>query len=161
MYKLYFLLVMAMVLSIACTSTQPQSVQPGSITTFQVADNKVCTEDGKPVIRLFSTTWCPHCKWIKDTYDSTVKEYVDQEKIVAYHWEFDTGDNTLTEQVEEAVPDAEQVIASQFNPEGYVPEYVFGCKYYRIGNGYESKQDLAAEEAEFRAVIETLIQGTS
>lgn len=33
----------------------------------------------------------------------------------------------------------------------------FGCKYYRIGNGHETTDDLVAEEAEFMAVIEELL----
>ena len=159
MDKVYVVLIIVTLFIIGCTPSTPgQPEAGGSIKTFKIAEGNVCTEDGKPVIRLFSTTWCPHCTWIKETFDSTVQDYVGQGKIVAYHWEMDTGDNTLTSQVEKAVPDAEQAIARQVNPEGYVPGYVFGCKYYRIGNGYESQQDLAAEEAEFRAVIETLIQ---
>jgi len=35
-----------------------------------------------------------------------------------------------------------------------VPTYVFGCKYVRIGNAYET---LGEEKAEFRRVIEKLL----
>jgi len=121
------------------------------------ANHRVCAEDNKPVIRLFSTTWCPHCTWIKNTYDSVVLEYEKAGKIKAYHWEVDTGDNTLTNEIEVEVPESELAIYEEFNPNGSIPTFVFGCKYSRIGNGYESQDDLIAEEAEFRKIIEELI----
>jgi thiol-disulfide isomerase/thioredoxin len=114
--------------------------------------------DGKPVVRLFSTTWCPHCIWIKETFDSTMKEYVAQGKIVAYHWEIDTGDNSLTPDMEKEVPASELAIFSKFSPGNNIPLFVFGGKYYRIGNGFESQQDLEKEKAEFRAMIEQLLK---
>lgn len=129
----------------------------GKIETFMDSGKEIELQDGKPVIRLFSTTWCPHCKWIKETFDRVAKEYADAGKIVAYHWEVDTKDNTLTPQAETSIPKTELAVFQEFNPQGYVPAFVFGGKYSRIGNGYEQKQDLAAEEAEFRAVIESLI----
>jgi thiol-disulfide isomerase/thioredoxin len=128
------------------------------IKTFQVIEGSVETINGKPVIRLFSTTWCPHCQWIASTYDSVAKEYADAGKIVAYHWELDTGDNTLTSETETSVPASEQAVFAKFNPRNSIPTFVFGGKYWRIGNGYEQEQDLNLEEKEFRAVIEELIK---
>ncbi len=140
-----------------------QNLPPGNntnpdIKTFQVVDGPVETISGKPVIRLFSTTWCPHCQWIKSTFDRVAKEYADAGKIVAYHWELDTKDNTLTSEKETAVPQSEQAVFQKFNPQGSIPTFVFGGKYYRIGNGYEQEQDLQLEAKEFRAVIEELIR---
>ena len=138
---------------------------PDGIKTFQDNGNEAVYVDGKPVIRLFSTTWCSHCKWIKETYDSVVKEYVDDGKIIAYHWQLDTGDNTLTPEIETEVPPPEIDVYDRFNPGNSIPTFVFGEKYWRIGNdvepnGYsrESNNDLPAEEAEFRAVIEELLK---
>lgn len=137
----------------------PYEIEPSSIQTFSSVpgSDEVCTEDGKPVIRLYSTTWCPHCQWIGSTYDAVVKMYVDEGLIVAHHWEVDTGDDTLTDQVEEDVPDSELEIFDDINPQGSIPTFVFGCKYYRIGNGYGEEDDLESEAAEFEAVIEALI----
>jgi thiol-disulfide isomerase/thioredoxin len=106
---------------------------------------------------LFSTTWCPHCQWISDTFDEVAQNYVDQGLIVAYHWEVDTGDNTLTSQVENSVPASELEIFDEFNPQGSIPTFVFGCRYYRIGTGYENTDDLNAEAAEFIEFIEELL----
>ncbi len=129
-----------------------------NITTFKAIEGPVETVDGKPVIRLFSTTWCPHCVWIKPTFDRVVSEYVSQGKIVAYHWELDTNDDTLTPAAEGAVPASEQAVFARFNPRSSIPTFVFGGKYWRIGNGYEREQSLVKEEAEFRAVIDELIK---
>lgn len=141
------------------TTIDPYEIEPSSIQTFSsVPDSdEVCTEDGKPVIRLYSTTWCSHCRWIASTYDAVVKMYVDEGLIVAHHWEIDTGDDMLTGRVEEDVPDSEMVIFDDVNPHGSIPTFVFGCKYYRIGTGYEQEGDLESEAAEFEAVIEALI----
>jgi thiol-disulfide isomerase/thioredoxin len=135
-----------------------EAVSSGGIRTFsEKADAEVCRIDGKPVIRLYSTTWCPHCKWIKDTFDRVAKEYEAAGKVKAYHWELDTGDDTLTDAVENEVPQLEQDIFAQSNERGSIPTFVFGCKYYRVGNGYEAEQNLVLEEAEFRAVMDKLL----
>jgi thiol-disulfide isomerase/thioredoxin len=168
MKKIVFSLVLAAVFAVVLISGCTQQLPPGNnqtgnitnpdIKTFKAIEGPVETIDGKPVIRLFSTTWCPHCQWIASTYDRVVSEYVSQGKIVAYHWELDTGDNTLTPEVETAVPASEQAVFAKFNPQNSIPTFVFGGKYWRIGNGYEQQQNLTLEEKEFRAVIEELIK---
>ncbi len=142
------------------SSADPGPV-PAEITTFTDAGTAIELKDGKPVIRMFSTTWCPHCKWITDTYESVVKEYADRGLIVAHHWELDINDDTLTPDVEGSVPQEEMEIYRTFNPRGGVPTFIFGGKYVRIGNGHERTGDLKAEEAEFRAVIDKLIADSS
>jgi len=133
------------------------AVPGGEVLTFEMQDDELCAEDGKPLVILFSTTWCPHCKWITDTFESVVKEYVDQGLIAAYHWEIDINDDTLTEEIETVVNPDHMALYTKYNPKGSIPTFVFGCQYTRIGNGYESQDDLAAEEAEFRTVIEALV----
>jgi thiol-disulfide isomerase/thioredoxin len=126
--------------------------------TFNIGQGEIQYENGKPVIRLFSTTWCPHCTWITDIFDNVIKEYVQTGQIVAYHWDLDSGDNILTDDVETGVPQSELAVFQTFNPGGSIPTFVFGNKYWRIGNGYEGQNDLIAEEAEFRRIIEKLVQ---
>ena len=142
------------------TSTDPSNNEPSGIMSFESVSGDICREDGKPIIRLFSTTWCPHCQWIADTFDDVVQMYVDDGLIVAHHWELDIGDDTLTSQVEQAVPDDEIAVFLEFNPQESIPTFVFGCKYYRIGTAYERENDLDSEAAEFKAVIEALLNKT-
>ena len=136
-------------------STGPIDNEPPGIVTFESVNGDICREDDKPVIRLFSTTWCPYCQRISDTFDEAVQTYVDDGLIVARHWELDIGDDILTAQFEQDIPDEEMTIFDEFaGPEGSIPTFVFGCKYYRIGTAYD---DLEAEAAEFHAVIEALL----
>lgn len=139
------------------TTEEETTTELVDITTFNPTGDELCVEDGKPIVQLFSTTTCPHCVWIKDTFDEVVTEYASAGKIAAYHWELDIGDNTLTTEEESGVPNSQIQTFQKYNPQGYVPLFVIGCKYSRINNGYESQGDLAAEEAEFRAVIEAVL----
>jgi thiol-disulfide isomerase/thioredoxin len=138
------------------TSDSPDDTESADIATFTYSGSDICLVDGKPVVRMFSTTRCPHCEWIKDTFDSVAKEYAEEGKIVAYHWELDINDDTLTPEYEGAIPDSEWSEFRRISGSG-VPAYSMGCRYIRIGNGHEREDDLAAEEADFREVIEKLI----
>lgn len=130
--------------------------------TFNETAEEICLEDGKPVVYLFSTTWCYHCKWIKSTIDETLLSFANEGKIAAYHFELDNGDNTLTAETESIVADEHQAVYRKFNPRGSIPTFVFGCKYYRVGNGYElaflqgkteeEKQEYFADEANQEAL---------
>ena len=133
-------------------------VSPSGIQTFNVKEGEICTENGKPIIRLFSTTSCPHCSWISETYEETVMKYVKEGKIVAYHWKLDIDDDSLTSEKESYIPEEEKSVFSEFNPRHSIPTFVFGCKYYRVGNGYEQEKDLLLEKREFIAVIESLLE---
>lgn len=126
--------------------------------TFKDTGDEVCsTDEGKPYVILFSTTWCPHCTWIKDTFDSLIDENFAKD-VSLQHWELDTGDNTLTSEIETEVPSDLLKLYNNYNPEGSIPTYVFGCKYYRQGNGYESQDDLEAELEDFKLIINKLIE---
>ncbi len=125
---------------------------------FKDNGNEVCKIDGKPIVRLYSTTTCPHCKWVGEAYERVVSEYVDAGKIVGMHWEVDLGDDTLTDEFEGEFPIEESNIFRSNNEKGFVPKFDFGCKYERIGNPFEAENDLAREEAEFRRVIDLLLE---
>ncbi len=122
------------------------------VETFTKTNDTICKKDGKAIIRLFSTTKNSASKWISKTFDKVAGEY--EEDVIAYHWQLDTGDNTLTGVEETGIPKEEADIFQKYNPKNTVPSYVFGCKYVRAGNAYETLEE---EEAEFRRVIEKLL----
>ncbi len=128
----------------------------GISTFLELEAAEICQQDGVPMVFLFTTTWCPHCSWVKDTFDTTMRELESQGKVKAFHYEVDTGDDTITEAVESEVPADHLAIFSQFNPEGSIPTFVFGCKYFRIGNGHERQDDLAAEAKEFESLVDLM-----
>jgi hypothetical protein len=86
------------------------------------------------------------------------KEYVDAGKIVAMHWDVDIKDDQFTPKIDDDFPTAELELFQSVNANGTIPTYLFGCKYYRVGNGFETQDDLDAEAGEFKAVIEKLLQ---
>ncbi len=134
---------------------KPKTVTDSS---FDLTGDEICTEDGKPVIRMFSTTWCPHCKWITPIFEKVIQPYVESGQIAAYAWELDINDNILTDAKETSIPESEMAIYQKYNPQGSIPTFVFGCKYARVGNGFEGKADgEASEETDFTQTIEELI----
>ncbi len=122
------------------------------IETFTKTEDNICKEDDKVIIRLFSTTKNSASKWISQTFDEVTKEYEDD--IIMYHWQLDTGDNTLTDIQEKGIPKEEVEIFQKYSSENKIPTYVLGCKYVRIGNAY---QTLGEEKAEFKRAIERLL----
>ncbi len=141
-------------------TAQPDTGEPGDgweITTFTDQGKSIELVGGKPVIRMFCESDSPQCEWAGPTYDRVVKEYVDAGKIVAYHWQLDINDDTLTEGID-GIPESEFAVFYEINPRGFTPTYVFGGTYTRIGNGFERSGDLESEEKEFRAVIEQVLE---
>ena len=137
----------------------PDAVEVEGITTFLSGDDEICRDkEGKPLVFMFSTTWCPHCEWAKKPFDNVANDYKDLGLISVYHWQIDENDDTLTDEKESVVPAEHLAIMKKFNPRGSIPTFVFGCKYYRIGAGHEETDDKTAEEAEYRLVIEELLK---
>ena len=104
---------------------------------------------------MFSAEIDSHSKWINEAFDSVVKEY--EGRIIAHNWQIDTGDDLLTIDIEKNIPKEEIDVYKKYNKEGSVPTFVFGCRYARIGNGYEEEDNLFKEKAEFRDVIDKLV----
>jgi len=125
----------------ACTSAP----QPTSDNLFEKLSDTSCSIDGKPIIRYYSTSWCPHCKYINPVWDEIVLEYGD--KIIARHYEVDL----------QTPSDEEMAEFNLFSPNGAIPAFSFGCQYYRIGNSYEASGNIAAEKTEFERIINLLI----
>ncbi len=122
-------------------------------------NKEICYEDGLPVIHMFSTSSCPHCHWVKPGFERVTTDYIEQGKINAHLWILDTGDDALTPEIEESVPEEAMQIFLDSNPQRTVPTMVFGCKYVRVGAVHEAKNDIAAEESDFRAIIDEVLRG--
>jgi len=137
-------------------TSEIESKIKGQVGTFYEVDLPICKDGNKPIIRMFSTTWCAHCQWAKPAFEAVVKEYKD--KIVAHNWELDTNDDSLTVTKESKIPDEENAVYAKYNPDGSIPTFIFGCKYFRIGTGNEQTKDLEAEKKEFRQLIDDLLK---
>ena len=126
--------------------------------TFKETGHATCVDDrGNPIILLFSASSCSHCQWVSGVFNLVAREYADKGLVVAYHYDVETGDDLLTEAVETQIPDTHLSIGKQGDPDGYMPYFNFGCRYDRIGTGYEEENDLSAEAEEMCRVIEALL----
>lgn len=85
--------------------------------SFLVRDTEVITEDGKPVIYLFTSSSCPHCLWEKPVMQEVAESF---------------GDAIVYKQVEDS--DEESEVYYEYGSGG-VPLVVLGGKYYREGAG--------------------------
>ena len=125
------------------------------IRTFTDSGGKVCTLDGKPVVRMYSKSACHNCEFSDQLFDEVVSEYTG--RIVAHHWMFDSRDDKLTPEIEGSIPQTEYDLFFEGNEHGTLPYFNFGCRYTRIGNGYQVRDLPEKEKAEMRAVIEQLL----
>jgi hypothetical protein len=128
----------------------------GLIRTFIDHGGENCLEDGKPVIRMYSKPECEHCQWSGPIFDKVAREYADKGLITAHHWVFDANDDALTIDVEKQIPAQEYDIFFRYNTTT-VPYFSFGCRFTRVGNGYQIQKQPQKEEAEYRALIEQLL----
>jgi hypothetical protein len=107
---------------------------------------------------MYSKTTCHNCEWSEHIFDSVAKEYAEKGLIKAHRWIFDLTDDALTETLEGDIPDLEYDVfyAEEGNPTWNVPYFNFGCRFTRVGNGYQLRNNPEKEEAEYRAVIQQL-----
>lgn len=141
--------------SLRAKASIERSLPSSEFATFKETQDQVCSEEGRPIVRMFSLSTCSHCQWIDDTFNGLVSVYAG--KIAVEHWQLDTGDNVLTAEKEAQVPADEKALFERYSPSKHVPLFVFGCKYVRIGNGYEQENDLTKEESEMRQALDALL----
>jgi thiol-disulfide isomerase/thioredoxin len=136
-----------------------QVTNPAIRTFLKKKDASLCLEDGKPMIYLFSTSWCPHCQWIEETYLKFGKEVNESGKAKVYLFDVESGDNLLTSEKETVMPSVAENIYNEFSPDGGIPTFVFGCTYFRVGNGYETQDGgETLEEREFKTILEDILK---
>lgn len=102
-----------------------EPVQEETPVGFVPTEDEVCLEDGKPVIHYFGSTTCPHCGWERPVITEVAESFGDN--IVFY-------DHTDS--------DAETDLMMKYNPQGYIPMMVLGCRYYHIGAGENSGEEV-------------------
>jgi len=128
----------------------PKNIDKLVLKTFEETNDEVCSEE-KPIIRLYTTSFCEVCKESGRMFQDLVTNFMIDESIQARHWSLDTGDNLLTLKKENGVPKEEIAIFKKYSPNNRVPTVVLGCKYKHVGKfGIE-------QEDEFKAIIKTLV----
>jgi|GEM_PF-1870746 len=90
---------------------------------FQETKETVCMNGSKPIVYMFTTSWCPHCTWEKPVMKKAVELFGDNVDLRIYD-------------VDVAQPPAaDMAVYQKFNPDGSIPTIVIGCKYFQIGSG--------------------------
>jgi len=80
-------------------------------------DAEIITEDGKPIVYLFTSSTCPHCEWEKPVLQAVIDSFEG---------------NVILKVREDTTED--QDVYNKFG-QGGVPLVVLGGKYYREGAG--------------------------
>lgn len=127
---------------------------------FDIKGESVCKKDGKPIVYVISTTTCPHCIYIKDTFVKWGKDNSD--KLDVQLWVFDgkspdSADNLITDEIETSISNEAMQVYEKMNPDGTVPTFIFGCKYVRVGNGFEGENDLNKEVEAYNKIKEKIL----
>jgi len=109
---------------------------------FEDTGDEICMEDGKPIIRFYTSSQCDICNQINLAFQNALMNF----DVKVYSWNLDS----------DKLPKEEIAVLKKYNSDGAVPAYVFGCKYVRVGNAY-SGLNLNAEEVEFRNILSELV----
>lgn len=136
-------------------------IETSTIRTFSVYHNEtICTLHGRPIIWMFSDPGENWSEYVRPAYEHVAREYIDSGKVIAHSWLFGEhiydGDDNLTYWEERYIPGREVSLFKIYDTPGVVPMFIFGCKYYRIGAGFQD--NLIFEGAEFTNVIEQLLK---
>ncbi|MFA5108297.1 MAG: thioredoxin family protein [Candidatus Micrarchaeia archaeon] len=138
--------------TVAPTPTQPTPSQPTPTPTAKITDVKtvdgnfkqtteaVCKNGSAVIVRMFTTTWCPHCVWEKPVMKAVTSTFGDKVDLRIYDVD-----------VQGQTPASEEAIWAKYNPGGSIPTLVIGCKYYKIGSGESIGED--TEKAAIRKII--------
>jgi len=137
-----------------------KSASFASIGNFFDSGDTICTENGKPIIVMFSrpSADCPCCAHLKPAFDSIIQKYQTQQGAIAAKY--------LTDYPGYGAYNAEHAKASSYiNNAGYTPTFSFGCRYYRPTN-YSDLSDCTSHSVQseitaMSSVIDTLIALTN
>jgi hypothetical protein len=129
----------------------PENIDKLILRSFEMTDDEICKMEEKPIVRMYTTSFCDVCNESVELFQDSVVNFVIDESVQAQHWSLDTGDNLLTIKKEEAVPKEEYELFKKYSPNSLVPTVVIGCKYKHVGKfGIE-------ERDEFEAIIKDLV----
>ncbi len=107
------------------TEIEPVAVEESStIGNFSVSADEVCKENGKPIIYFFGSESCPHCRWEHPIIEEVTKKFGSD---ITFHNNMDSNED--------------KDVFEKYSTGG-VPTLVLGCKYYRVGSGEGSGEEL-------------------
>src|SRR3989338_9772752 len=127
-----------------------ENIEPLTLIKFEERKDELCSKE-KPIIRLYTTSKCTICENTSKIFKNVVNGFVSEGSIEAKHWSLDIGDNLLTAEEENGVPNEEVELFKKYG-KGKVPVTVIACKYKLIGS-------LDNAEEEFNSIMNALLGG--
>jgi thiol-disulfide isomerase/thioredoxin len=117
----------------------------GKFQTFIDTGLDICrNNEGLPIIILFSTSRCAHCRWIGETYETSVMEYAKNGLIEAHHYDLDIKDDLLTTAVETEIPQRFYKIFKLRDPEEYVPYFNLAASMTGLATDMKNRTTMPA-----------------
>ncbi len=98
-----------------------------TVGNFNVSDDEICREEGKPLVYFFGSESCPHCSWEHPIIQGVAEKFGEE---IAFH------DNMESN---------EDMDVFQKYSTGGVPTLVAGCRYYRVGSGEQEGKEAEIE----------------
>ena len=129
----------------------PENIDKLVLRSFEMTDDESCKIEEKPIIRIYTTSFCEVCKESGKLFQDSVVKFIADESVQARHWSLDSGDNLLTVIEEGGVPEEEVALFKKYSPNKLVPTVVIGCKYKHVGEFGIQERD------EFEAIIKDLV----
>ncbi|MBW2975811.1 SurA N-terminal domain-containing protein [Candidatus Woesearchaeota archaeon] len=130
----------------------PENINRILLRSFEATGEDICDGE-KPIIRLYTTSWCGICNESSAVFENLANEFAKDSNFDAAHWSLDIGDNLLTQNKENGVPQKEVEMFRKYSPNNLVPAVVLGCRYKRVGSfGLE-------DEYEAREILKSIAGG--
>lgn len=116
----------------------PVTTSQKTTAEFTVSNDEVCLENGKPIVYFFGADSCPHCIWEHPIVQKVAKQF---EGVISFHDNMNNNGKDVD-------------VFTKYSPEGGVPAFIIGCKYYRVGTVEpETAEGALAAEKDFTSLI--------
>lgn len=114
---------------------------PIAIGRFNITEEEVCTENGRPLVYFFGSNSCSYCKWEHPIIQKVAKKFG---SVIIFRDNIDKLDSLEAK-------DNEVWTKNQSIHHGGIPFIVLGCKY--VGRGAGTSDGKATEEKNLTAII--------
>ncbi len=99
---------------------------------YEVTGDFLCMENNKPIVELFTAKNCKPCQWVGKAFDSVTASF----NVSAHHWDLTSGDDLLTKEKEQKIPEIHMRIFKKYDKNMAIPVVIVGCQYVQIGTKF-------------------------
>lgn len=100
-----------------------------------VLDNELCYDkQDRLIVKIYGYESCIVCDQIYKSMKSNLKPYLDENKVVLEIYDVRSGDDLMTDEVEEDLSSSEWNFLREHYASAYYPNIIIGCKYSLVGH---------------------------